>query len=244
MIRKRFGKQILAAAAAMILSAAGVMTAWAYTKLDTINDLYWDENNGTVACWEEVEDADQYEVSLYCNESRVTSVTLKKDRYNFEKKMTKEGEYTFRVRAITKDRDYRNSDWSDYSDGIYISADYAELLKNGGKIDTVHSGPGALPNDQSNQAGSGVVYTPQWIPEENQWRYRNADGSYQANGWWMDPDSSLWYYFDANGYMMTGWIEVNGLRYYLQPSGAMVTGQQTIDGVVYQFNESGALTVS
>ena len=33
---------------------------------------------------------------------------------------------------------------------------------------------------------------------------------------WREPGTEIWYYFDAEGYMKTGWIEENGVKYYCQ----------------------------
>ena len=57
---------------------------------------------------------------------------------------------------------------------------------------------------------STASYAGTWISESGQWKYRNDDGSF-AKGWFQDLDSR-WYYFDANGHMLsdtltpdTGW---------------------------------------
>ncbi len=79
------------------------------------------------------------------------------------------------------------------------------------------------------------------------WWYENADGTWPANGWaqlvWEGKTD--WYYFDAEGYMVTGWVTWEGNRYYLHPvsdgtQGHMYTGWQQIDGKWYYFRpESG-----
>lgn len=244
-------KKLVVAAAAAALSAASVMSVWAAAeRLDTVENTYWDEEDDTIARWDEVENAYEYEVYLYRNEQKTSSIKTKKDYYNFKKKMTAEGDYTFKVRALAKNRskNYRDGYWSEESDTCYISEDYAELLKNGGKIDTDHSGPG-VSGDSSAEVKEtdtiSVVYKAEWIPTaDGRWWYRNSDGSYPAGGWWREPGTEIWYYFDAEGYMKTGWIEENGVKYYCQPSGAMVTGDQIIDGVLYHFDSSGALQQS
>ena len=53
-----------------------------------------------------------------------------------------------------------------------------------------------------------------------------------------------WYYFDADGYMHTGWLEWNGHWYYLESKigstcGTMVTGTKDINGVTYSFAADG-----
>lgn len=244
-------KKLVVAVAAAALSAASVISVWAAAeRLDTVENTYWDEEDDTIARWDEVENAYEYEVYLYRNEQKTSSIKTKKDYYNFKKKMTAEGDYTFKVRALAKNRskNYRDGYWSEESDTCYISEDYAELLKNGGEIDTDHSGPG-VSGDSSAEVKEtdtiSVVYKAEWIPTaDGRWWYRNSDGSYPAGGWWREQGTEIWYYFDAEGYMKTGWIEENGVKYYCQPSGAMVTGDQTIDGVLYHFDSSGALQQS
>lgn len=244
-------KKLVVVVAAAALSAASVISVWAAAeRLDTVENTYWDEEDDTIARWDEVENAYEYEVYLYRNEQKTSSIKTKKDYYNFKKKMTAEGDYTFKVRALAKNRskNYRDGYWSEESDTCYISEDYAELLKNGGEIDTDHSGPG-VSGDSSAEVKEtdtiSVVYKAEWIPTaDGRWWYRNSDGSYPAGGWWREPGTEIWYYFDAEGYMKTGWIEENGVKYYCQPSGAMVTGDQTIDGVLYHFDSSGALQQS
>ena len=232
-------------ASAAVLASAGTVTAWASSeKLETIEDNYWDDEDSTLAHWDEIENASQYEISLYRDERRIETVKTKKESYNFKKYMTQEGEYMFRVRPLAKSSSYRDGNWSDYSESNYISPEYAELLKSGKDIDDAHTGPGALDGERPLVDDVSAVYTARWILEGDRWRYQKTDGTYQGAGWLWDPAAQLWYYFGADGYMMTGWIEVNGAKYYLQPSGAMATGQQTIDGVVYQFDAGGALIPS
>lgn len=249
-MKRSIGKKFAVWLTAAALAVTGNVTAWASVRLDTVSDVYWDDDNDTVAVWEEVEDAYQYEIYLYLDDSKVTSVKTKKTKYNFEKKLTKEGEYTFRVRALAKssDRDYRDSAWSDYSDGLYISADYAELMKNGGKIDTEYSGPGAKENTSGETAAASdnsVVYKEEWVQDTTGWRYRRTDGTYLSNCWFQDMTAGKWYFFNEAGYMATGWIDWEGQKYYCEAAGdaagVMVTGEITIEGVPYVFDASGVL---
>lgn len=230
---------LLTALAALAIGTA--FTSWAATRLDTVSDVWWDDDNVTVATWEAVEDASQYEVYLYCNDSRVDTIKTKKLKYDFERKMTRAGEYTFRVRALAKGKDFSNGYWSDYSDSTYIDEAFAELMKNGGRVDTKNSGPGANGQASEPTPNSGIVYTWQWKQNDRGWWYERSDGFYPANSWCEDTASGKWYYFDVNGYMVTGWVDGNGTRYYCGPDGAMVTGEYTVDGTNYTFDASGAL---
>lgn len=163
------GKKLAIVSAVAVLSAAAAMTAWAKTRLDTVTELYWNEDDDseskmTEARWEAVDDAYQYEVYLYRDGSKVGETTVKasKTSYNFKRKMDKEGDYTFRVRALAKknDKEYSNSSWSEDSEGLYISAARADYNKNGREADTSTSGPG-MPKDgstaESSTGSSGVV---------------------------------------------------------------------------------------
>lgn len=202
------------------------------------------DEDDPIARWDEVEDAYQYEVYLYRDESRTATIKTKKNSYNFKSKLTVEGEYTFRVRALAKSSSssYKDGNWSDYSDGLYVSESYAELLKSGGKIDTANSGPGASGTSTGAEPDSSVVHSGgAWQRNEHGWWYSYSDGSYPVTTWFQDPASGLWYYFDDNGYMVTGWINWNDNQYFLDDSGAMLTGEQTILGETYYFDPSGVL---
>lgn len=89
------------------------------------------------------------------------------------------------------------------------------------------------------ELGPGV--TGKWYQsEENgKWYYLNPDGTYPVSQW--KEIKNLWYYFDNEGYMKTGWIDVDGKRYWADESGAMAENTQiTIEGREYTFGEDGA----
>ena len=82
-------------------------------------------------------------------------------------------------------------------------------------------------------------YVGKWVQSGSQWKYQNYDGSYVKNCWKLIKN--LWYHFDANGIMQTGFLTLNGKTYYLQSSGAMKTGWQMISNTWYYFDSSGAM---
>ncbi|MCD8225233.1 MAG: hypothetical protein LUC99_10385 [Clostridiales bacterium] len=243
-MRKRTVRHIVLFALIALLSAGAALSAWAATRLDTPADNYWDEINETIAVWEEVENASRYEVYLYCNNSKVATIKTKNLRYNMQKKMTKAGDYKFKVRALAGSSSWSDSRWTDYSGETYISEDYAALMASGSATDTKNSGPGASGEREDTTAYSGVVYSEQWMQDETGWWYRKADGTHLTSTWWQSSGGK-WYYFDENGYMVTGWHQDGETWYYLLPdSGEMVTGEYTIDGVTWYFDEYGALIES
>lgn len=241
MKKNRFLKSGAAGAVlAMLLAVILAVPAFAAVRLPAPEDVYWggsneddDVENGTYAYWDEIEDAYEYEVYLYRDEKKIREFTTKKTRLNLSKYMTEEGDYTFRVRALSKksSRSVLDGYWSYYSDISYMDADRALRLKDGVVADSQNSGPG--------------VTGGAWVPDETGWWYRRADGTFPSGGWFQDPSDGSWYFLGEDGYMMTGWIDWDGKRYYCDaegtPSGAMVTGDYVVDGVSYTFDASGAL---
>ena len=64
-------------------------------------------------------------------------------------------------------------------------------------------------------------YTPdKWVLTNGKYWYRHQDGSYTKSD--FEVINGQTYYFDANGYMVTGWQKINDKDYYFNESGAMV----------------------
>ena len=69
---------------------------------------------------------------------------------------------------------------------------------------------------------NGVWQPDRWI-YNGRWWYRYGDGSYPRNK--FDVINNNVYYFDSNGYVVTGWQVINGNWYYFNGSGAMLKSQ-------------------
>lgn len=91
------------------------------------------------------------------------------------------------------------------------------------------------------QTKSGIN-TFGWQQELDGWRYRNSDGSYAKGCFGAVED--IWYYFDSEGYMVTGWQQVGDDWYYFEKDGHMVTGPAYIAQTYYYFEASGKLNES
>lgn len=81
-----------------------------------------------------------------------------------------------------------------------------------------------------------------WIKDEKGWWYKRNDRTWPVNEWCELEYQGRkdWYYFNADGYVMDGWIYWNGQYYYLNPLsngwyGKMKVGWQQIDGKWYYF---------
>ena len=90
----------------------------------------------------------------------------------------------------------------------------------------------------------------EWIQaDDGRWWYRHADGSYTRDGW--EKIDGEWYYFDVDGWMVTGWVHWGTNWYYLSewstdyagPLGHMVHGGVYSDmtGRPYKFWPDGRM---
>lgn len=195
--------------------------------LEEVDDYYWD---GTTAYWDDVEDANKYEVKLYRNSTSVTTITTSSNHHNFYPYMTKAGDYTFKVRAISTS-DGEKSEWTDESDECYISSS------------EVYTGAAPTTTDYTTTTttSTGPVsgnYNSGWVQDQYGWKFWN-NGVAVSNSWvYVDNN---WFYLGSNAYMMTGWVYVDNNWFYLNPvsdgtQGAMLTGIQVIDGAYYYLN--------
>ena len=83
----------------------------------------------------------------------------------------------------------------------------------------------------------------EWILSGNRWWYRHSDGSYTTSNW--EFINGKWYYFDTDGWMVTGWLRINNIWYYLSSDGSMLEeGWHLIDGKWYYMYSSGAMATN
>ena len=85
-----------------------------------------------------------------------------------------------------------------------------------------------------------------WMQDDKGWWFRSHDGSY-PKAKWMElayDGQTDWYYFDDEGYMLTGWRNINDKWYYLFErtggralKGAMAKGWIQINGKWYYLYE-------
>lgn len=82
-----------------------------------------------------------------------------------------------------------------------------------------------------------------WNQEGETWSFIMEDGQPAVSRWICTEWNGTyqWYYFDQEGKMADGWINIDGQTFYLATEsdgtrGQMVTGWKLIDGVWYYFN--------
>lgn len=239
---------MLAMTSSPVITSCIPMTVYAAEKLETPDNLGWDDDNECIAVWDEVEGAKQYEVYLYResedsdSRSKVAEVKVKKPKYNFKKKMTSEGDYSFRVKALSN-KSSGDSSWSDYSDTTWISSSRASFNDTKGNQNTSTNGPGVKKENantetqstDSETALSVSNYVYGWQHDTKGWWWKNDDGSsYPVNCWrWLDGNKdgvAECYYFGNDGYMLVGtttpdgylvntdgaWVETNGVAHTMR----------------------------
>lgn len=85
-----------------------------------------------------------------------------------------------------------------------------------------------------------IVPAVGWNRDATGWFYVSSDKTRSVSKW--EKISGKYYYFNAKGYMQTGWLEEGGKWYYLLPgSGALATGWKQLGGKWYFFKSSGAM---
>ncbi len=60
-----------------------------------------------------------------------------------------------------------------------------------------------------NSSNTTEADTGAWASNETGWWIQFKDGSYLTSAWWQSPDSGLWYYMGADGYMVTNTVVDN-----------------------------------
>lgn len=185
-----------------------------------IEDVNWESEDSTTARWEQADGGKSYQVRLYRGSNSIgETVTTSDTRYNFASRITREGEYYFKVRAVNSNS--KKGDWYE-SDYIYVDEQMLDDIK-AGAYGTSNSGSGGTTSAPGNAA------TGAWQRDNVGWWYRNANGTYPTNGWLYI--NGAWYCFDSVGYMRTGWIQAGNAWYYCDAvNGNMLVNTRTPDG--------------
>lgn len=143
---------------------------------------------------------------------------------------------------------------------VTVATEQGEKAVTRSKEITVQKNDTPNPGENGGNSGSGYVKPAKggsssgnstagtstgWTRDSRGWRLLAKDGSL-IKGQWSQIDN-VWYYFGADGYMMTGWQFINGKWYYLTETengmGAMTTGwhQDNASGIWYFMGADGAM---
>lgn len=215
-------KKVLAFFVSAVMATAMALPSMAAEKLATPTGLFWDGDSERKATWDEVDNATRYQVYLFRKTDSgfntiVTETETKKTTINFSSKMNKEGDYFFRVRAISKSQAYTDSSWSADSDTTYAGPATKKVVESSKTPSSLAAGPGEP--------------QPGWRQnEKGRWYALQADGStWYANCWqWLDENQdgiAECYCFDGDGYVYAATTTPDGYT-------VNADGEWTVDGVV------------
>ena len=156
------------------------------------------------------------------------------------------GRHNTKTVAFPDDGNYQIEITSDGYPSVKAAVSKPEKANNGGS-----GGSGR----RSGRSGGGSVTTntagsfKEWVQDAKGWWVRLNNGSWPASVWqrYSWNGGQYWYYFGADGYVMSGWQWINGKCYYLEPAagknfGHMYENTTTPDG--YTVNANGEWTVN
>ena len=83
-----------------------------------------------------------------------------------------------------------------------------------------------------------TAFAGEWKQNANGVWYQNDDGTNPAGRWEVIGNNR--YYFKSDGYMNTGWIQVDGQWYYCEPTGEMRVSELQTDVFTFKFNPDGS----
>ena len=171
----------------------------------------------------------------------VRKTVLSEDQYDLEYNLTRTGTRTVKVIYYAADR-YGNE--KEFTDEFTVRVKEPPRDDSDDDDDRDITEPG-----RQNGGDDDHYYPGNWQSDQNGWRFTGKDGNSPVNRWvytdWKGKND--WYFFDENGYMVTGWFEYKGSLYYLNPvsdgkKGYMYTGWNMIDGKWYYFSEAADVT--
>lgn len=70
-----------------------------------------------------------------------------------------------------------------------------------------------------------TAYAGTWQQDSTGWKVRQDNGTYLTNAWYQSPESGLYYYIGADGYMMVNAITPDGFQ--VDANGVWIQPQPT-----------------
>lgn len=166
----------------------------------------------------------------------VRKIVLPEGQYDLEYNLARTGTRTVKVIYYAADRYGNEKEFTD---------DFTVTVKDLPRDDSDDDDRDITEPGKRTGGDDDHYYPGNWQSDEKGWKITGKDGSQPVNRWvytdWKGKND--WYFFDENGYMVTGWFEYKGSIYYLNPvsdgkKGYMYTGWNMIDGKWYYFSEA------
>lgn len=132
-----------------------------------------------------------------------------------------------------------NSDNNTDSDDGGNSGSNSSNSNNSSSSASANNNNGTANNTTAESSTTSLISDDLWVKDDTGWWCRMPDGTYPQNTWfWLSYKGvESWYFFDEQGYMVTGWLLRNGLWYYMDEQGRMCTSWQSVNGKWCYFNQ-------
>jgi glucan-binding YG repeat protein len=117
--------------------------------------------------------------------------------------------------------------WYRYSDGSYPKSEWKKI---DGEDYYFHS-DGYMAKDEYIKSENEALY---YVDTSGRWDGSVCHWFRDDTGWWIGEVGTNWYPTNE-------WCKIAGKWYYFDKDGYMVTGTKTIDGQIYSFNKNGEL---
>lgn len=111
------------------------------------------------------------------------------------------------------------------------------LIINRGKVEADNtSKEDNTKNDEDDNKVNQVnkeVKVNQWVQVNGKWQYNDLLGNPIKNAWFLDKNTSKYYYLQNEGFRATGWLKNNDKWYFLDDNGEMQVGWKYDNGTWY-----------
>lgn len=118
--------------------------------------------------------------------------------------------------------------WYQYSDGSNPKDGWKQI---DGKWYYFDSAGYLLTNQYIKSAKGDVFY---WVGDDGAWNNKSYKWMQNSKGWWLQQ-------VDGDWYPTNEWCLIDNKWYYFDGNGYMVTGNYTINGKTYSFRDDGSL---
>ena len=172
-------------------------------SLEDPSGLTWGQGN--IASWAPVPGAKHYEVRLMKDGKSVfaQSAETAENSYDFSPMINQAGNYSFRVRAVSR---YHQSTVSQWIDSPICRIDEAGTGSYSNSQTTDAQFGDTTQSDANAQDGAD---TPgHWVFDQDSWYWEYPDGSRAASQWIFYDNG--WYYLNADSRMASGWTWIAG----------------------------------
>lgn len=189
-----------------------------------INEAYW--NSDGTAKWESSTNAVKYQLTLTKNSGSSKIYYTGGTTYDFKPVMQSAGEYSLRVRPIS--RSGSKAEGAE-AGSFHVSKEQADEYRSKYAVETERRTIDGMVDTNGPGTTETIYKNTGWKQDDHGWWYQNNDGSYLQYDW--AELNGAWYFFGSDGYMVSNaTIHWGPDDYYFGEDGKMVTNKTVPDG--------------